>query len=266
MGFPLKTAERVREKILTILKEADKPVSSKELLARIGCSEYDLAKALLELSKEGIIKRIYTEGYNPIQPFFTSSWKIVKEALKDRLVGVTTKESKVPMQLVASVPVTLNRESILNKYGFIDFSDAYINLIEASENELKIACPYIDEFGFSFVITRMKRTQDLCVRVLTELSKSQILLYYKRIFGRRLQVRDFSQMLELEGRTRPMKITGLHTKLLIADNSTALLGSFNLSKYHWLVNFDLGLLIYEPKFVRQLSSIFEELWSLARTL
>jgi phosphatidylserine/phosphatidylglycerophosphate/cardiolipin synthase-like enzyme len=252
----------LKSQVVEALRRASGPVTSKELLRQLNCDEYELAKVLLKLSSEGVVERVYTKEYDSLRPFYTLSWRLTAPpARADREREAGGFQPKI--QLVASVPVVLNREDFLNKYGLVDFSDAYISLIETAERELKIACPYIDEFGASSLITKMRKKTSLTVRVLTELTKSPVLSYYLRLFADRLLVKDFSKVLPSNGEGKAMKLLGLHTKLLIADDSAALLGSFNLSKYHWLVDFDLGVLVHDSTVVLKLSALFEELWGLA---
>jgi len=255
----------LEDQVVEALRRARGPVTSKDLLRRINCDEYELARVLLKLSSEGVVERVYTREYDSLQPFYTSSWRLsATPAQTERSYERGSPQAKI--QLVASVPVALNREDLLNKYGLVDFSDAYISLVEIAERELKIACPYIDEFGISSLITKMRKSTSLVVHILTELSKSPILSYYLKLFADRLLVKDFSKILPSSEGGRSTKLLGLHTKLLIADDSVALLGSFNLSKYHWLVNFDLGVLLHDSAVVSRLSALFEELWSLAGSI
>lgn len=257
--------QSLEDQVVEILRRAKGPVASKDLLRKINCDEYELARVLLKLSSEGVVERVYTREYDSLQPFYTLSWRL--SAVSAR-VEQKYKGGSLPakIQLVASIPVALNREDFLNKYGLVDFSDAYINLVEAAERELRIACPYVDEFGISSLITKMRKSSNLIVRILTELSKSPVLTYYLKLFTGRLLVKDFSKTLTGGEGGKSMKFLGLHTKLLIADDSVALLGSFNLSKYHWLVNFDLGVLVYDSAIISKLSALFEELWSIAGSI
>jgi len=247
----------IEEKVVRVLKAANRPLSSKEIMRKIEVSSAVLSSVLFELYRKGVVKKVYTDEYDPTRPFDTVSWTLLRERGE-------TKEADTlmsPIRIVLSIPMILHLErmQMLNNFNAIDFFDAYSTVIEASEKDLKVICPVIDAFGMFPIINKIVRVPQFKVRIITELDKSTDLLYFKNIIkDRRLVIADAA--LTAQTGDYKVKICGAHTKMMIADDKIALVGSFNFSKYHYLVNFDIGFLIYDEKIVRLLSEIFEELW------
>jgi len=254
----------LKNKILEVLRQFKSPVSSELLRQQLNVDIVLLSKVLFEMYREGIIDRIYTEDYDPTRPFDTVSWRIKSE--KAKLKGIEHERSvDISVQnfrLVLSIPMSLHMEraELLNKYNAIDFFDAYTHVINLAENELKMVCPIIDAYGIFPIINRLTRTSSLKVRILTELDKSKDLEYVTDIVKpSRLLIADASSVIETKkGFMR--KIRGVHMKMIVADNKVALVGSFNFSKYHYMVNFDIGFLIYDLPVIELLSNVFEGVW------
>ncbi|GEM_PF-4558822 len=253
----------IEKKIIAELKRAQKPVSSFELQQKLGVSPGMLSKALNNLYRSGIVNRVYTPLYDPTRPFDTVSWQLkIKgeaESEQEKVKEALLKD----FRLVMAVPISLyaKRAEILNKYGAVDFFDAYTYVIDSAEIELKIICPVVDAYGIFPIVNKITRSPNLTVRIITEMDKSRDLEYISDIVEPdRLVILDAHEATEVRsGLKRKMK--GVHMKMIIADDKIALIGSFNFSKYHYLVNFDIGFLIYNDNVVKILSQIFEEIWT-----
>jgi len=257
-----------------VLKAKKEPASIHDLRSEVGENFLLLVKGIFELYREGVIERVYSEDFDPTRPFDTAMWVLRREratAEKNQTLPLRSMEvlrSELLAQdfrLVLSIPLTLHahRAALLNRYSAMDIFDAFEHIVNLAENELKIICPFLDAYSFFPVINRLHKTPSLKVRIITEIDKSREIRYFADVAGPgKIEVVDARKTTESsEGGRR--KIEGIHAKLAIADKEAALIGSFNFSKHHYLINFDVGFLIHSKPVVRLLSDLFEELWRYA---
>lgn len=259
----------VKRRLIKVLEAERRPMSFSELQRRVDVSSSLLLRGVFELYKNGVIDRVYSEDFDPTRPFDTALW-ILRPGKKARIevaeprAGGVREEVKGPQdfRLVLSVPLTLHaqRTAFLNRHSAMDIFDAFEYVVNLAEKDLKIVCPVLDAYGFFPVVNRLHRAPDLKVRIITELDKSRDVMYFAEVAGpRRILVVDALKLIETpQGGQR--KVEGVHAKMAIADNKAALIGSFNFSRHHYLVNFDAGFLIHSQPVIELLSSLFEELW------
>jgi len=248
--------EEIKRRIINVLHEKKEPLSTEQLIEILGVSKQDASRALFELLREGVIEKTYTEDYDPTRPFDTASWRLVKLIEDKRDTNYFSRYA----HLVLAVPFTMHKQRamFLNKYEAVDFFDAYSHVVNVAEKELRVMCPIIDEYSFFPLLNKIAKSSDIRIRILTELKKSEALVYLKEVTGGgQIEVLDVAIVEPTTGR----KIFGIHAKLIIADSKVALLGTFNLSRYHYLVNLDLGFLIHETSTVKKLVMLFDELWN-----
>lgn len=259
-----KKAEDVEKEIIELLNREKKPLTTEYICSRLSISKSLASSVLYRLLKRGIIRRIYTEVYDPTRPFDTATWVLEgsvyfgKEDLKEDKEAIKLGYAK----LVLSVPLSMLslRTDLLNKYEALDLHDAYTHVIEMAKRELKIICPIIDAYALYPLITKMLNSKDLKIRILTELDKSKDVIYLlESIDSKNIEIKNVTRTIRFEDYER--KAFGIHAKLVIADNEVVLIGSFNLSRHHYLINFDIGFLIYDPAVVNKLSMVFDELWN-----
>jgi len=233
----------------------------------IGAPPGLLAKALYGLYSRGMLEKSYTDDFDPARPFDTATWSLKeKRAWAERSAGVEySRLEEQKISIVLSFPISVEhaeRLRMLNRFKALDFNEVYETVVESAEKELKIACPVIDTYGISPILNKLRSSESLKVRIITEMSKSRELEYYVGVVGsERFKVLDASRTSSAGSIRR--KVSGVHVKMIVADDEIALVGSFNFARYHYLVNFDLGFLINDRKTVRTLSDYFEYLWSYA---
>jgi len=253
----------LRRKIVELLAREGKPLTTEDICNRLQISRTTASLILYSLLREGVLQRVYTESYDPTRPFDTASWVVKEEAFHERAEAPPSREERKEklMQLVISVPLSMLDKSaqILNQYEALDFHDAYMHIIEYSRWELKVMCPIIDAYALYPLVSKIKANRSLKVRVLTEIEKSKDVLYLLSLTEPdRVDIRDATKIIKYG--TIERKGFGIHAKMIIADDEIALIGSFNLAKHHYLVNFDIGFLIHDRLAVRKLSQLFEMLW------
>lgn len=255
--------ESVSRKIVELLSEEKRPLTTEYICLKLNIAKSLASSALYKLLREGIVERVYTETYDPTQPFDTAMW-VLKEGVKQAegaikpAEGIESKHTK----LVLSMPLSMHslRADLLNRFEALDLHDAYTHVIEMARQELKIMCPVIDAYALYPLISKILSSKGLKIRVLTEIGKSRDVMHLLESLGSKsIEVKNAEKTVRYEGYER--KAFGIHAKLVIADNEVALIGSFNLSRHHYLVNFDIGFLIYDQAVVNKLSLIFEEMWN-----
>jgi len=64
--------------VIELLRKENRPIMSIEICRRLGISRTELSDIMLELLKEGIVKRVFTKDYDFSFPFDTSSWILIK--------------------------------------------------------------------------------------------------------------------------------------------------------------------------------------------
>ena len=292
---------QIQKKILGTLKDSKRPLKSSELATMLQIEPPLLLKALLNLQKKGIVKRVYTSDYDYNRPFDTVSWTIQDDQRAEEFLN-TGGPSEPPFEkhapeltfemavesegfrLVLSLPLNMHRRrgEMLNLHNAVDFFDAYREVIESAEKEIKIMSPFIDAYSLYPIVDKLSKDASLSVRILTEkdnLAREFDLVHLLAVMkegGMNIKVRDAKIVAESEvmedvkeilGReSKNYKISGIHAKLIIADTSVALVGSFNFTRFHYLSNFDIGFLIYDKYTVRTLSNLFKEMWKNGRPI
>ncbi|MCD6341113.1 MAG: hypothetical protein J7L51_04100 [Desulfurococcales archaeon] len=258
--------EEVEKEIIELLSREKRPLTTEHICSKLNISKSLASSALYNLLKRGVVKRVYAEGYDPTRPFDTAAW-VLKEEIRSAEDVLRAREGVEEIKLrytklVLSIPLSMLslRTDLLNRYEALDLHDAYTHVIEMARRELKIMCPIIDAYALYPLVTKMLSSKELKIKILTELGKSKDIIYLlESLESRSIEIRNVERIARYEGYER--KAFGIHAKLIIADNEVALIGSFNLSRHHYLVNFDIGFLIYDPTVVSKLSSIFDELWN-----
>ena len=256
--------EEAEKKILSLLRKEMRPLTADYICNTLNIPKFVASSALYNLLRKGLVKRVYTDNYDPTRPFDTASWIVAKgEVEVKESHGIKEESAARRTRLVLSAPLSMSsqRTALLNKYEALDLHDAYMHIIEITKRELKIMCPIIDAYALNPLVAKIKSSEGLNIKILTELKKSRNVLQLLGLHRSKnvtIEVRDAERIMKYGG--YEWKAFGIHAKLVIADNETALIGSFNLSIHHYLVDFDIGFLIDDPEIVTKLSSIFDALW------
>lgn len=249
--------------ILSLLSSSKKPLSTEQICSTLNIPKNVASATLYNLLRRGLVKRVYTETYDPTRPFDTASWTVDENVIANLQQEAQVWERSI--RLVISLPLLASniRASLLNKYEALDIHEAYSYVVEEAERELKIMCPIIDAYALYPLISRVSKVGNLKVKILTEFSKSIDSIYLLLSSSKNFEIKNAEKYATTENsRRRAKKLFGIHAKIIIADDKVALLGTFNLSKHHYLVNFDIGFLIYDQHIIKTLSQLFDTLWEL----
>jgi phosphatidylserine/phosphatidylglycerophosphate/cardiolipin synthase-like enzyme len=137
--------------------------------------------------------------------------------------------------------------------GLIDALKAYIC---GAKREIKIAMPYIGDFLGLLLQECADKLRNVKIRVMTESESAGDVEPLKGYLPmlQAIYATDYSRAAD-----KPIKVRGIHAKFVVIDDELAIVGTFNLTKYHLFVNYDIGLVVRGP-IVKYLSEIFDYLW------
>jgi len=213
--------------------------------------------SLLALERAGVVRRICDEEYDEYMPITTLKWQLLEAAAQPP----SATEPSPPVEelwIVTSQPfyssVRRALDRVLRENKVLTVEEAVHKVILDSERCLRVACPYYDEVFMSILYRAADKISSLReVRILYE-EESNVLLKIRQILENVVAKR-------LLGRepVRGCKYLGMHAKMLIADESEVLLGSFNLRAQNIYYNFEVGVLIRGSP-ARHFKLLFDAVW------
>jgi phosphatidylserine/phosphatidylglycerophosphate/cardiolipin synthase-like enzyme len=131
-------------------------------------------------------------------------------------------------------------------------------IVMDAQHEIRIACPYYDELFIDVLSTHAQNVANLqSVAVLAEMM-DPILLKACSLFSN-VKVKTLFRSTRGAKNGHGLKVQGIHAKLMIADKSEVLLGSFNFRFSHIYYNVDLGLLA-KGKIAEHYAKIYDLIW------
>mgnify|MGYP000324195687 CR=1 FL=1 len=246
--------------IVELLKSgAKRTYELKDQLRSLGFEvrQRDLVKALINLRRRGVVTRIPDEYFDETRPWTTAKWGLAREW------GI-----KVPRRFMVALSGALIKDlgDKLREETFSLF-EALEEVFYNAKERLCIAVPYIDPALTGLLCNYRAHLEGVNeVLVLTEFTSKGIttLERLKATLIPQLRYKVLGHYLVVRyGSERVMsKVRGMHLKILVSD-STALIGSFNLTEVHFLSNYDLAILVRgeDAKFFEKL---FMAMWRLAR--
>lgn len=248
----------VEKKILNLLASKAQPTSTEDLCAELKIPRDIASAALYSLLKDGLIKRVYTESYDPTRPFDTVSWTLEEKALGGLRETPFSLEREITLVMSKPFRISDLMTHMLNSYRAVELHEAYNYVIESAKHEIWIMSPVMDVYSLYPLMSKVSKTKDIRIRVLTEFSKSSDFVHATSVRElRNIEVKNAEKFFDQSSRR---KAFGIHAKMVIADVSVALVGTFNLHWIHYVVNFDIGFLIHNKQVIERLRAIFDELW------
>jgi len=254
---------KLEEEVLKALKEEPRRATEiKDYLAKEGIKvqQGEVIRALLSLRRRGLIERIQDETFDETRPWSTAKWHLKELPAKAKLptTGFTIALSGA---LIRDVGVNLGIETL-------SLFEALEEVLCSASKRLCIAVPYIGPALTGLLSNYRNHIKSIYeILVLTEFKPKGVTTL------ERLRATLFPQLkYKLIGRyltvsyggeeTKP-KVRGMHLKLIIADSSIALIGSFNLTEVHFLSNYDLAIVV-RGEFAKVLERLFMMMWERAQ--
>jgi hypothetical protein len=220
-------------------------------------SDSEIFELLLKAESQGITRRMRTTAFDESRPVGTVSWLLLDVAHKLTLDESSSAYLDQAM-IVVSQPIFLSLKGIdLKSLGMpvLSVKEAMEKIVMDAQHELRIACPYYDELFIDVLSSHAQSVSGLrLISVLAEVN-DPILIKAQRLF-RNLHVKTLYRSVT---ETSNLKIQGIHAKLMVADKSEMLIGSFNFKFSHIYYNVDLGLL-GRGRIAEHYARIFDSIW------
>ncbi|MEM0049742.1 MAG: phospholipase D-like domain-containing protein [Zestosphaera sp.] len=241
-------SEDKKDLILRMLKEKGGCAYALEVKEATGMSWRDLVEEITTLESQNLIKK-QGPPVDLTKPIATTKWCISEKSEGGlESIGLGTVVS-----LILNPPVL--RILRIPPQGSIGLVDSLQGFVCSASKNLRIIMPYLGDFVSLLFLNCADRLKGLSrMRIITERNQSNYVLLER--------LKRFFPNLEVAYATKEamgVKIEGAHAKLIIIDEDYALIGTFNLTELHLLVNFDVGVVV-KGEVVRILAGVFDKLW------
>ncbi len=228
---------------------------------RFSVSESQVFDALVKAEATGHVRRVKTSEYDESRPVSTISWLLSRETEQSPAnKGSVREPSNVDeAMIVVSQPIFLSTRGVdLRNLGMpvLEVREAMEKVVMDAKRELRIACPYYDELFIDVLSGHAQSVSQLSfVAVLAE-SMDPILVKACSLF-QNTKVRTLYR--GTSAGPGNLKVQGIHAKLMVADRSEVLIGSFNFRFSHLNYNVDLGLLA-RGRIADHYATIYDSIW------
>ncbi|MEM2483034.1 MAG: phospholipase D-like domain-containing protein [Candidatus Nezhaarchaeales archaeon] len=241
-------SEYKRELILRVLKEKGGCAYALEVKEATGIPWRDLVEEITALESQNLIKK-QGPPVDLTKPIATTKW-CISEKTEESLESI---EMGTVVSLILNPPVL--RILRIPPQGSIGLVDSLQGFVCSASKNLRIMMPYLGDFVSLLFLNCADRLKGLsCMRIITErIQNNYVLLERLKRFFPNLEVAYATK--EAGG----VKVEGAHAKLIIIDEDYALIGTFNLTEAHLLVNYDVGVMV-KGKVVKILADVFDKLW------
>ena len=228
-------------------------------------AESEVYDCLLKEEKAGRVRRVPTQKFDEARPVSTISWILtasyteLSEAPAERAqqIGQYIEDAMI----VVSQPIFLSVQGVdLTSLGvpIMNVREAMEKVVMDAKEELRIACPYYDELFIDVLSKHARNVSKLkFVAILAEAMDS-ILVKSCNLFGN-VKVKTLYKSASSTQSGKSLKIQGVHAKLMIADTTEVLIGSFNFRFSHIYYNVDLGLLA-KGRIAEDYAKIYDCVW------
>lgn len=237
-----------RELILRVLREKGGCAYALEVKEGAGISWRDFVEEITALESQGLIKKRDPPA-DLTKPIATTKWCVSEQAG----ASVESMELGTVVSLILNPPVL--RILRIPPQGSIGLVDSLQGFVCSASKSLRIMMPYLGDFVSLLFLSCADKLKGLnYMRIITEhIQKNYALLERLKRFFPNLEVAYATK--EAGG----VKLEGAHAKLIIIDEDYALIGTFNLTDAHLLINYDVGVIV-KGEVVRILADVFDKLW------
>jgi phosphatidylserine/phosphatidylglycerophosphate/cardiolipin synthase-like enzyme len=249
-------SEPKTDNIIEALKKAGGCAYPFELANELRADPNMVALVLLQLARQGLVYRDETTTIDYTKPLLTSKWCITSKPAQAPTQPEAPKMLGEVVDLVLSTRLYKDLDGWLTGKDFPGLIDALKAYICGARREIKIAMPYIGDFLGLLLQECADKLRNVKIRVMTESESAGDVEPLKAYLPmlQAVYATDYSRAAD-----KPIKVRGIHAKFVVIDDELAIVGTFNLTKYHLFVNYDIGLVVRGP-IVKYLSDIFDYLW------
>jgi len=227
-----------------------------ELASELRADQNVIVLALLQLAKQGLVYRDDSTTIDYTKPLLTSKWCITSKPAQAPTQPEAPKMLGEVVDLILSTRLYKDLGGWLTGKDFPGLIDALKAYICGARREIKIAMPYIGDFLGLLLQECADKLRNVKIRVMTESESAGDVEPLKAYLPmlQAVYATDYSRAAD-----KPIKVRGIHAKFVVIDDEFAIVGTFNLTKYHLFVNYDIGLVVKGP-IVKYLSEIYNYLW------
>jgi phosphatidylserine/phosphatidylglycerophosphate/cardiolipin synthase-like enzyme len=246
-------SEPKTDNIIEALKRAGGCAYPFDLANELRADPNMVVLALLRLARQGLVYRDEVTTIDYTKPLLTSKWCITSKPERSQTQPEALGEV---ISLILNPPLYKDLNGWLADKSFPGLIDALRAYICGARREVKIAMPYVGDLLGILMQECADKLRNVKIRVMTEDESASDVEPLKGYLPA-LQVAYATDYSRAAG--KPVKVRGVHAKFVIIDDELAIVGTFNLTKYHLFVNYDIGLVVRGP-IVKYLSEIFDYLW------
>lgn len=249
-----------------VSKTTEEIASEVARATKYAVSESEIFDILIKSEASGFVKRLHNDQFDEARPVTSTSWILVKDvSLPIKQISHDRSTSPPYVEdamIVVSQPIFLSTRGLnMKNLGIpvLEVREAMQKMVMECKEELLIACPYYDELFIDILSTNPQNVSKLKrLQIISEAS-DPILAKACRLFPNAKVKTLYGSVWGEEG--KKFKVQGIHAKVMIADRSQVLVGSFNFRSSHVTYNVDMGLLS-KGKIAEHYAKIFDSIWSI----
>jgi len=246
-----------QKRIIEAIKEFGGCAYPDELAVRLKVDAGTVALALRQLTAQGLVYRLKESVLDFTKPLLTSKWCIAgQQQVQERpeIIGEV-------VDLIINPKLYQDLGTYTQRMGFLGTFDALKGYVCSSEVSLKVMMPYIGDLLGVMLSECIERLSRVEVKVITEIASAGSVEPIKGLLPS-IKVRYATQYTQAGGRN--VKVRGIHAKLILVDGRVAIVGTFNLTRYHLYTNYDIGVVL-RGAVANYLDELFETVWALLAT-
>ena len=223
----------------------------RDLARELNADPNDIALALSDLAKQGLVYRDEKSTLDFTRPLLTSKW-CLKSAPKQAASTIIPTLGEV-VEVILSPPLIRDLANWAKDTPVVGLLDSLHIYLCNAKRSVKIAVPFIGDILGILTMECINNIKDVEFKVITEDDSRRDIEILKGVIPK-------LSVLYATKRTKDgTKVRGIHAKFMIIDDEVAIIGTFNLTKYHLFVHYDLGIVVKGP-IVKFLNDLFEHMW------
>jgi DNA-binding PadR family transcriptional regulator len=255
-------------------------LTAEEMIKEIGkagkrATTGQLVNILLQAEREGFIEKVRDDRFDELKPLTSVGWKPTAAFRKPKTQADLKAQEKIievmppvvqaadyvcEARLVVSQPsfAFSQLEQLKKRIHALEAREAIEKVIIDAKKTLRVISPFYDELFMDILSKHTSKLKTLdWIRIISDQEKDQVRVTLKKAQALFPNV----EIRYLYKGAGELKIGGIHAKILIADTSEALIGSFNFTHSHVVYNIDAGLLV-TGKIVQDITATYDTIWSL----
>jgi hypothetical protein len=246
-----------QKRLIEAIKEFGGCAYPGELAVRLKVDAGTVALVLRQLAAQGLVYRLEESVLDFTKPLLTSKWCIAEQ----QKAQVSSEVIGEVVDLIVNPKLYRDLGSYVQRMGFSGTFDALKGYVCSSEIALKVMMPYIGDLLGVMLSECVERLSRVEVKVITEVNSASSV---EPIRGLLPNIKVLYATQYNQAGSKSVKVRGVHAKLILVDRRIAVVGTFNLTKYHLYTNYDIGVVL-RGTVVGYLDELFEAVWNFLAT-